>query len=64
MFLLDTNVVSELMKSMPDSAVFRWVSRQTPGDLFISIISIAEILFGIELLPKAKDTTVYFEKRR
>lgn len=54
MILLDTNVVSELMKSTPAPAVFGWVSRQAPGDLFISTISMAEILFGIELLPKGK----------
>ena len=54
MILLDTNVISELMKATPAPAVFAWVSLQPPDDLFISTISMAEILFGIELLPKGK----------
>ena len=54
MIVLDTNVISELMKAKPEPAVFAWVSRQPPEDLFISTISMAEILYGIELLPKGK----------
>jgi hypothetical protein len=54
MILLDTNVVSELMKATPAPAVLAWMSHQPPNDLFISTISTAEILFGIELLPKGK----------
>lgn len=54
MIVLDTNVLSELMKATPEPAVFTWVSRQPPQDLFISTISMAEILYGIELLPKGK----------
>ena len=54
MILLDTNVVSELMKAKPEPAVRAWMSRQPPGDLFLSTTSMAEILFGIELLPEGK----------
>jgi toxin FitB len=54
MTLLDTNVLSELMKATPAPAVIAWMSLQPPDDLFISTISLAEILFGIELLPKGK----------
>jgi predicted nucleic acid-binding protein len=54
MFILDTNVISELMKATPAPAVLAWMSLQPPDDLFISTISMAEILFGIELLPKGK----------
>lgn len=54
MTLLDTNVISELMKAMPAPSVLAWMSLQPPDDLFISTISMAEILFGIELLPKGK----------
>jgi toxin FitB len=52
--ILDTNVISELMKATPAPAVLAWMSLQPPDDLFISTISMAEILFGIELLPKGK----------
>lgn len=54
MFILDTNVISELMKATPAPAVLTWMSLRPPDDLFISTISMAEILFGIELLPKGK----------
>ena len=54
MTVLDTNVVSELMKANPAPAVRKWMSHQSPDDLFISTIVMAEILYGIELLPKGK----------
>jgi hypothetical protein len=54
MTILDTNVISELMKSTPSPIVLAWMSLQPPDDLFISTISIAEIVYGIELLPKGK----------
>ena len=54
MTLLDTNVILELMKAVPSPAVLAWMSLQAPEDLFMSTISMGEILFGIELLPKGK----------
>jgi toxin FitB len=54
MTILDTNVISELMKIVPSPAVLAWTGTHAPEDLFISTISMAEILFGIEWLPKSK----------
>src|SRR6202158_5721037 len=54
MTILDTNVISELMKATPAPAVLAWMSLQPPDDLFISTVSMAEILYGIEFLPKGK----------
>src|SRR5437764_12288694 len=54
MTLLDTNVILELMKGVPSAAGLAWMSLQEPEDLFMTTISMAEILFGIELLPKGK----------
>jgi len=54
MVILDTNVISELMKATPAPAILAWMSHQPPDDLFTSAISMAEIFFGIELLPKGK----------
>jgi len=51
MNLLDTNVLSELMKAEPDEHVAAWVSSQPVSSLFISTITQAEILYGIALLP-------------
>ena len=52
--ILDTNVVSEPMRSSPAEAVQAWWSQQQPGDLFITAVTVAEVLYGIELLPHGK----------
>ena len=49
MFLLDTNVISELRKPKPHGAVVAWLKLQQSDALFISAMSIAEIQQGIEL---------------
>lgn len=49
MFLLDTNVISELRKPEPHGAVVAWLKMQQSDALFISAMSIAEIQQGIEL---------------
>lgn len=54
MIILDTNVVSELMKPKPDESVAGWVLSQAAGDLFTTSVTLAEILFGIERLPDGK----------
>jgi predicted nucleic acid-binding protein len=52
--LLDTNVLSELMRPRPEEAVLRWMAGQPAAALHVSSISYAEILFGIGLLPAGK----------
>jgi predicted nucleic acid-binding protein len=54
MILLDTNVISELMKAAPDLHVLNWLDDNTVNGLFISSISHAEIALGIALLPTGK----------
>lgn len=51
MFLLDTNIVSEGIKASPSPKVFGWLDAHRPDELFISVISLAEIRYGIEALP-------------
>lgn len=48
MYLLDTNVVSELRKTKPHGAVVAWISQQAAHTLFVSAMTIAEIQQGIE----------------
>ncbi|MFM9969292.1 MAG: type II toxin-antitoxin system VapC family toxin [Burkholderiales bacterium] len=48
MFLLDTNIISELRKPKPHGGVVTWVAKQETAALFISAMSIAEIQRGIE----------------
>ncbi len=54
MIILDTNVISELMKEEPDLNVKRWVATQNRQDLAITVIAIAEITRGLARLPKGK----------
>lgn len=51
MIVVDTNVVSELMKPEPNQSVHRWTLAQAGSDLYTSTITLAEILYGIERLP-------------
>lgn len=51
MIILDTNILSEMMKQTPDSQVIQWLDRQNPLQLFITTISIAEIGYGLHALP-------------
>lgn len=50
-YVLDTNVVSELMRSDPDENVHAWFVRQVVGQLFIATTTLNEISFGICCLP-------------
>lgn len=54
MILLDTNVVSEAMKLSPDKAVLTWLDEQTAETLYLSSVTIAELMFGIGVLTKGK----------
>ncbi len=54
MIILDTNVLSELMKPNPDNGVAAWVGGQPATELFTTSITEAEIFYGIELLTKGK----------
>ena len=50
-FLLDTNVLSELMRERPAPAVMEWFTKNTYAVMHTSAINQAEILTGIALLP-------------
>jgi predicted nucleic acid-binding protein len=54
MIVLDTNVVSEAMKPEPHPAVRSWLNDQAAETLYLSSVSLAELLFGIGVLPVGK----------
>lgn len=54
MIILDTNVVSELMRPSPEQRVLRWFGNQAAEDLHITAITMAEILYGIELIATSR----------
>ena len=51
MIVLDTNVVSELMRDSPQQTVLAWFGAQPASSLFVTTVTEAEILTGIALLP-------------
>lgn len=51
MIVLDTNVISEAMRPQPDPAVVSWLNAQSAQALFLSSVTLAELLFGIGVLP-------------
>ena len=54
MIVLDTNVVSEAMKPDPDPNVRAWLNEQAAETLFLSSVTLAELMFGIAALPVGK----------
>ena len=54
MFLLDTNVVSELMRRSPDPAVETWVARHALEALFFSAVGEAELRYGAAVMPEGR----------
>ena len=54
MILLDTNVVSEAMRPEPHPAVRNWLNEQSAETLYLSSVTLAELLFGIAALPAGR----------
>lgn len=54
MILLDTNVVSEPLKVVADRNVIAWIDAQLIETMYLSTISLAELRFGIAVLPEGK----------
>lgn len=57
-YLLDTNVISELVAKQPNTKVIQWIDTLDPNSVYLSVITIGELRKGIEKLPdsKRKDT--------
>lgn len=54
MILLDTNVLSALMRPDPDRAVEAWLDRQSRVSMWTTSVTIMELRFGLEILPAGK----------
>jgi len=54
MIVLDTTVVSEAMKPEPDPAVRAWLNEQSAETLYLSSVTLAELLFGIASMPNGR----------
>ena len=51
MFVLDTNVVSELMRLEPEPSVTAWVASLDGSALFLTAVTEAELRFGVAIMP-------------
>jgi toxin FitB len=54
MIVLDTNVVSELMRAAPEPNVIEWLRRQRSAELFTTAVTLAEVRYGIARLPDGR----------
>ncbi len=54
MILLDTNVISEAMKPQPHRGVRDWLDAQAAETLYLSSVTLAELMFGVGALPSGK----------
>ena len=54
MILVDTNVISETLRQQPDPAVVRWMDAQSIETLYLSAVTVAELRYGIAVLPEGR----------
>lgn len=54
MIVLDTNVVSEMMKPSPSATVVDWLNRQEAVELYLTSVTIGEVSYGLRLLPRGE----------
>lgn len=54
MIILDTNVVSEIMRKKPDPRIAQWLDRQPRASVWTTSVTIFEIRFGLETMPLGK----------
>ena len=60
MIVLDTNVVSEVMKAAPDAAVRDWLTRLGDRPLTTTVVTVSEIEFGLRRLPDGRRRQALF----
>lgn len=54
MIVLDSNVLSETLRPVPDARVVAWLEAQSRAALFTTVVTRAELLYGIPLLPEGR----------
>ena len=58
MFVIDTNVASELMRSAPAPTVAAWIAERDAEELFLTAVSEAELLYGVAIMPAGRRRTM------
>lgn len=62
MIVLDTSVISELWKAEPNAAVRAWIDEQAVETLYLSVVTVAELRFGLATMPEGRRRTVYLDR--
>jgi predicted nucleic acid-binding protein len=61
MIIIDTNVVSELMRPRPEERVIAWLDRQPRSSIWTTSVTVFEARFGLQVMPMGKRRDVYSE---
>jgi hypothetical protein len=61
MIVLDTNVLSALMRQKPDAQVVAWLDRQPRNSIWTTSVSVFEVRFGLQIMPAGRRRTLLFE---
>jgi predicted nucleic acid-binding protein len=61
MIILDTNVLSALMRQIPEPAVVAWMDRQPRTSLWTTSVTVLEVRFGLQILPGGKRRSVLMQ---
>ena len=64
MIVLDTNIVSEMMRPAPEALVVAWLTSQAASGLFTTALTQAEVLYGLTLLPEGRRREELFAAAR
>jgi toxin FitB len=59
MIILDSNVLSELMRPKPEASVVAWLDRQPPTSIWTTSVTILEIRFGLQIMPAGRRRVIY-----
>lgn len=62
MILIDTNVISELWKVVPNPDVLAWLDAQSVETLYLSAVTVAELRFGLATMPEGKRRAIYQDR--
>jgi predicted nucleic acid-binding protein len=62
MIVLDTNIISELWKIVPDPQVLAWMDEQAVETLYLPAIVVAELRYGLAAMPKGKRRATYQDR--
>lgn len=59
MTILDSNVLSELMRPQPDAGVLAWLDRQPSTSIWTTSVTVLEIRFGLQIMPAGRRRVIY-----